>query len=317
MFNYKKKAALVSALLFASGAALADYPEKTITLIVGFSAGGGTDVMARNIAPYVEKYLGNDASIVVKNVPGASGQIGITEVAHSDPDGYTIGTYNLPGMMARTLDRDTKYSADSFTYLANIVSDPNVIVTSKKSGITNANEFIEAAKKTPKSITVGMSSLGGDDHLGLTKFQNITNTEYTIIPFKGSSGARTAVMGGHVAAAVLNISEVAAFKDELNVIGVAQAKRSEFAPDVETFKEQGVEFYNGALRGFVAPAGLPKEVELKLLEAFNRAANDPELLAKMKATANPVEASIGPDFKLLNDELYKLAKQAWETTPWK
>ena len=317
MFNYKKKAALMSALLFASGAALADYPEKPITLIVGFSAGGGTDVMARNVAPYVEKYLGNDASIVVKNVPGASGQIGITEVAHSDPDGYTIGTYNLPGMMARTLDRDAKYTADSFTFLANIVSDPNVIVTSKKSGITSAQELIEAAQKAPRSITVGMSSLGGDDHLGLTKFQKITDTEFTIIPFKGSSAARTAILGGHVAAGVLNISEVAAFKDELNVIGVAQAKRSEFAPDIKTFKEQGVDFVNGALRGFVAPAGLPADVELKLLEAFNKAASDPELLAKMKATANPVEASIGSDFKQLNNDLYDLAKQVWETTPWK
>ena len=223
MFNYKKKAALISALISVSGAALAEYPEKPITLIVGFSAGGGTDVMARNVAPFVEKYLGNDASIVVKNMPGASGQIGITEVAHSDADGYTIGTYNLPGMMARTLDRDAKYTADSFTFLANIVSDPNVIVTAKKTGITNAKELIEAAQKAPRSITVGMSSLGGDDHLGLTKFQNITNTQFTIIPFKGSSAARTAILGGHVVAGVLNISEVAAFKDELNVIGVAQS----------------------------------------------------------------------------------------------
>ncbi|RDL44492.1 tripartite tricarboxylate transporter substrate binding protein [Marinomonas piezotolerans] len=317
MFNYKKKAALMSALLFASGAALADYPEKPITLIVGFSAGGGTDVMARNVAPFVEKYLGNDASIVVKNMPGASGQIGITEVAHSDPDGYTLGTYNLPGMMARTLDREAKYSADSFTFLANIVSDPNVIVTSKKTGITSVKELIDAAQKAPGSITVGMSSLGGDDHLGLTKFQSLTDTKFTIIPFKGSSAARTAILGGHVAAGVLNVSEVAAFKDELNVIGVAKATRSEFAPNVKTFKEQGVEFYNGALRGFVAPAGLPADVELKLLEAFSKAASDPEMLAKMKATANPVEASIGLDFKNLNNELYDLAKQAWETTPWK
>ncbi|MBM6550081.1 Bug family tripartite tricarboxylate transporter substrate binding protein [Marinomonas ostreistagni] len=317
MFNYKKKAALMSALLLTSGAALADYPEKPITLIVGFSAGGGTDVMARNVAPFIEKYLGDGASIVVKNMPGASGQIGITEVAHSDPDGYTLGTYNLPGMMARTLDRDAKYDAESFTYLANVVSDPNVIVTSKRSGITTAQQFIEQAQEAPRSITVGMSSLGGDDHLGLTKFQNITDTEYTIIPFKGSSAARTAILGGHVSAGVLNISEVAAFKDELNVIGVAKAERSEYAPNVPTFAEQGVDFTNGALRGFVAPAGLPEDIQAKLLDAFDKATKDPELLAKMKATANPVEVTLGEDFEQLNNELHDLANQVWQTTPWK
>ena len=317
MFNFKKKAALFGALMVSASAALAAYPEKPITLIVGYSAGGGTDVMARNVAPYVEKYLGNGASIVVKNMPGASGQIGITEVAHSEPDGYTLGTYNLPGMMARTLDREAKYSADSLTFLANVVSDPNVIVTAKKTGISSLQELIDAATKAPRSITVGMSSLGGDDHLGLTKFQDITNTQFTIIPFNGSSAARTAILGGHVTAGVMNVSEVASFKDELNIIGIAQAERSEFAPDVPTFREQGVDLLNASMRGVVAPKGLPKDVEQKLLVAFEQALKDPELLAKMKATANPVEASIGEDFKRLNSAVYELATQVWETTPWK
>jgi len=317
MFNYKKKVALAGALLLTTSVAFAEYPDKPITLIVGFSAGGGTDVMARNVAPYLEKYLGNGASIVIKNVPGASGQIGITEVAHAKPDGYTLGTYNLPGMMARTLDRKADYNANSFTYLANIVSDPNVFVTAKKTGITTLKQFIAAAKKAPGSITVGMSSLGGDDHLALTKFEDMTHTKYTIIPFKGSSAARTAILGGHVAAGVLNVSEIAAFKGELNVIGVAQAKRSIFAPNVPTFKEQGVDFTNAAMRGFVAPANLPKDVKEKLLMAFQRAANDPDMLAKMKATANPVEPSIGEDFRQLNGVVYDLAKKVWETTPWK
>src|SRR6056300_2092454 len=136
MLNIFKKTATAGAMILSAGAALAEYPEKPIEVIVGYSAGGGTDVMARTTMPFIEKYLGNGASIVVKNMPGASGQIGITEVAQSEPDGYTLGTYNLPGMMARTLDRPSKISADSFTYLANFVNDPNVIVTSKNSGIT-------------------------------------------------------------------------------------------------------------------------------------------------------------------------------------
>ena len=311
------KSALVGTMVLAAGAAAAEYPEKPIQVIVGYSAGGGTDVMARTVAPFLEKYLGSGASIVVKNMPGASGQIGVTEVANADPDGYTLGTYNLPGMMARTLDRKADYDADSFTYLANVVNDPNVIVTPKKSKLDTFDKLVAAAKADPGAITVGMSSLGGDDHFALVKLQNRTGTEFTIVPFRGSAPARTALMGGHVAMGILNISEVAKFQEQINVLGVALAKRSEFAPDVPTFKEQGFDLINGSMRGFVAPKGLPKDVEAKLLDAFRKLAGDAEFLKAMKATANPVEIVVGKDFKALNADLLALAKSVWEKTPWR
>ncbi|WP_417721547.1 tripartite tricarboxylate transporter substrate binding protein [Salipiger sp.] len=307
---------LIGALVLAAGAARAEYPEKPVEVIVGFDAGGGTDVMARTAAPFIEKYLGDGASLVVKNVPGASGQIGVTETANASPDGYTIGTYNLPGMMARTLDREAGYSADSFTYLANVVNDPNVIVTARDSGLDTLDKLLEAARAEPGAVTVGMSSLGGDDHFLLTKLQNITGSEFTIVPFKGSAPARTALMGGHVAMGILNVSEVAEFQDSINILGVAMEKRSEFAPDIATFKEQGLELTGGSMRGFVAPAGLPADVEARLIEAFAGLGEDKEFLAAMAATANPVEIKVGPDFEALNAEVLDLARTVWETTPW-
>lgn len=317
MMTTLRVSAFMGSLVMAASAMAADYPSKPIEVIVGFAPGGGTDVMARTAGPFLEKYLGSGATVVIKNVPGASGQIGITQTAKAKPDGYTLGTYNLPGMMARTLDRESEYTAASFTYVANLVNDPNVIVTSKKSGLDTLDKLIKAAKEKPGSITVGMSSMGGDDHFALTKFQGLTQTEYTIVPFKGSAPTRTALMGGHVAMGILNISEVADFADQINIIGVAQATRSEFAPNVPTFKEQGVNLLNGALRGFVAPAGLPEDVRKKLLTAFTQMAKDPEFLKAMKATANPVEMSVGDDFKALNDEQLGVAKTTWEKTPWK
>ena len=308
--------ALTGAIILTAGAALAEYPEKPIEVIVGFSAGGGTDVMARTAAPFIEKYLGDGASLVVKNVPGASGQIGVTEVAEADPDGYTIGTFNLPGMMARTIDREAGYDRDSFTYLANVVNDPNVIVTAKGSGFDTIDKLIAAAKKDPGAVTVGMSSLGGDDHFALIKLEGLTDAEFTIVPFKGSAPARTALMGGHVAMGILNISEVASFQDELNVLGVATEERSDFAPDIPTFKEQGIDLVNGSTRGFVAPAGLPDDVSTKLDDAFEQMAGDPEFLAAMKATANPVEIVTGAQFKQLTSDLYDLANGVWQETPW-
>lgn len=317
MLKFLQKTALTGAIVFAAGTAFAaDYPEKPIEVIVGYSAGGGTDVMARTAAPFIEKYLGDGASLVVKNMPGASGQIGVTAAATADPDGYTLGTFNLPGMMARTIDRKADYDSDSFTYLANVVNDPNVIVTSKASGLDTLDKLIEEAKANPGSITVGMSSLGGDDHFALIKLQNLTETEFTIVPFKGSAPARTALMGGHVAMGILNISEVAEFQDSLNVLGVATNERSEFAPDLPTFKEQGLELVNGSMRGFIAPAGLPDDVQEKLLAAFTQLKDDPDFLKSMKDTANPVEVVTGDDFKALTKDLHALAQDVWEKTPW-
>lgn len=317
MLNIFKKTAIASAMILSAGATLAQsYPDKPIEVIVGYSAGGGTDVMARTAAPFIEKYLGEEASIVVKNMPGASGQIGVTETANADPDGYTLGTFNLPGMMARTIDREADYDRESFTYLANVVNDPNVIVTSKNSGLDTLDKLVEEAKTNPGAITVGMSSLGGDDHFALIKLQNATETEFTIVPFKGSAPARTALLGGHVAMGILNISEVAEFQDQLNVLGVATKERSEFAPDLPTFQEQGLDLVNGSMRGFIAPAGLPEDVQAKLIDAFTQLKDDQEFLDAMAATANPVEVVTGDDFKQLTSELYDLAKGVWDTTPW-
>lgn len=316
MHKFVKTAAAIGALVLAAGAAQAEYPEKPIEVIVGYSAGGGTDVMARTTMPFIEKYLGEGSSIVVKNMPGASGQIGITEVAGSDADGYTLGTFNLPGMMARTLDREAGYDRDSFTYLANVVNDPNVIVTSKDSGIETVDDLIAAAKENPFAITVGMSSLGGDDHFLLIKLQKQTETDFTIVPFEGSAPARTAVMGGHVAVGIFNVSEIAKFQGELNVLGIAQAERSDFAPEVATFREQGLDLINGSMRGVVAPAGLPEDVAAKLRDAFEKAAQDPEFIKAMTDTANPVEVVTGADFRTLTIGLFDLAKETWETTPW-
>ncbi|WP_339775036.1 tripartite tricarboxylate transporter substrate binding protein [uncultured Thalassospira sp.] len=315
----KLKTLILSACLVAgfTSAAMAEYPEKKIEIIVGYSAGGGTDVMARTVAPFLERYLGNGATVVVKNMPGASGQIGVTEVANAKPDGYTIGTYNLPGMMARTLDRKAGYSADSFTYLANVVDDPNVIVTAKDSPITTVDKLVEAARKEPGAITVGMSSLGGDDHFFLIRLQNESQAEYTIVPFKGSAPARTAVMGGHVSMGIFNLSEVLGFRDDLNIVGVARPERSDLAPNVPTFTEQGFKVVSGSMRGFVAPANLPKDVETKLVNAFKKAYQDPEFSKAMLASGNPVSLAAGDDFKALNQEQFEFARHVWETTPWK
>lgn len=314
----KATAIAASAGMIMSSAALAAYPEKEIQVLVGFSAGGGTDVMARTVAPFVEKYLGNGAKLVIKNMPGAGGRIAVTAVAEAAPDGYTLGTYNLPGVMARTVDGSrVKYTPESFTFLANMVNDPNVIVTGKKTGIDTMAKLLDKAKKDPGALTVGMAALSGDDRFALTSLEKLTGTKFNVVPFKGTAPTRSAVMGGHVPVAVMNVSEVVSFRNEFNVLGVTAAKRSAFAPDIPTLKEQGLDVINGSLRGFVGPAGLPPAITAKLISAFKQAFNDPQLQAAMKKSGNVTELITGDDFKTLNAQELQLAKDVFKANPWR
>lgn len=296
--------------------AIAEYPEQDIELLVGFSAGGGTDVMARTLEPFLEKYLGDGANIVIKNIPGASGQIAVTQLADSEPDGYTLGTYNLPGVMARTLDRDADYTNESFTYLANVVNDPNVIVTPQSSDITSLTQLIEVAKSDPGAMTMGISGLGGDDHFMFIALENETGAEFTLVPFGSSAPTRSALMGGHVASGILNVSEVAGFEESVRVLAIASDEESQYAPSVPTLGAEGFDLTNGSMRGFVAPAGLPDEIYEKLMDAFRQTFDDPEFQTAMRAVSNPTQLSLGEDFRALNDSQLEFAKEVWEISPW-
>lgn len=311
------KGALGGVLMFAAGVASAEYPEKKIELIVGYSAGGGTDVMARTVAPFLEKHLGGGASIVVKNVPGASGQIGLAEVANAKSDGYTLGTYNLPGAMARTIGNEAAYSADSFTYLANVVSDPTVFVTSKNGDIESLQELIERAKAAPGAITVGLPSLGGPAHFLLLQLQEKAGVEFTIVPFRGSAPARVAVMGGHVAISMPSVSEAVGYDDEVKIFAIAADEPSEYAPDVPTLASSGYDLRAASMRGFVGPAGLPDDVREKLLGALEDTFSDPEFANAMRKVSNPISLTLGDDFRVLNSEILETAREMWAVSPWK
>ncbi|MGE4526952.1 MAG: tripartite tricarboxylate transporter substrate binding protein [Rhodospirillaceae bacterium] len=306
-----------AALAAASASASAEYPDRDITMVVGYSAGGGTDIMARTVAPFLEKYLGGDAHIVVKNVPGAGGQLGFTRTATADPDGYTLGTYNLPGAVTLIYDRKATYSPDSFTYLANFVEDPNVFAVKKGSPIKSVADIVALEKKDPGSVTVGLSAFGGNGHLGSMQFIAATGVTFSFVPFKGAAPARTAVMGGHVLVGTQTLSEAQSFGDELKVLAVMADERSPMAPDVPTFKELGYDVEMGSLRGFVAPAGLDAAVRDKLIAAFRATYEDPEFRAAMKKINNPLRYIEGGAFAKVGHKQAVVIGKMWKTNPWK
>jgi len=312
----KKTLTALALSLFAT-AALADYPEKPIEVIVGYSAGGGTDVMARTVAKFLEEELGEGASVVIKNMPGAGGQIGFTEVAKATPDGYTLGTFNLPAALALTHDREADYDVNSYTYLANFVEDPNTITVAASSPFRTLGELLDAAKADPGAITLGLSSLGGNDHFGANMIAAAAGAEFTLVPFKGASNARTAIMGGHVAGGTMTLGQTTNFPDELRVLAVLSGERSPFRPDVPTAKELGFDVQMSSLRGIVAPAGMDETMADQLRDALTAVNANPEFQAMMAEQGNPIAFMVGDDFAATAAKQDGVAAQIWADTPWK
>jgi len=310
-----KRTLTALALALSATAALAEYPEKPVEVIVGYSAGGGTDVMARTVAQFLEKEL--NGSVVVKNMPGAGGQIGFTEVAKAVPDGYTLGTFNLPAALALTHDRDADYDVNSYTYLANFVEDPNTITVAASSPFQTLGELLDAAKADPGAITLGLSSLGGNDHFGANMIAAASGAEFTLVPFKGASNARTAIMGGHVSGGTMTLGQTTNFPDELRVLAVLAGERSPFRPDVPTAKELGFDVQMSSLRGIVAPAGMDKAMADQLRAALTAVNENPEFQAMMAEQGNPIAFMVGDDFAATAAKQDGIAAEIWANTPWK
>jgi tripartite-type tricarboxylate transporter receptor subunit TctC len=266
----------------AIGATLAlaqsTYPERNITLIVPYGAGGGTDITARMLAKDLEPVLGK--SVVVENRAGGGGWIGWGALAAAAPDGYTIGYLNVPSMYAGYLDKQYKRTEtlESFTPLMNHVLDYNVWAVKAESPFKSIKDVVEVAKKAPDSVTVTAFGAGSDDHLAILSMQTENNIKLVTVHHKSTAEGKTAVLGGHIQVLGANISEVAqeVKAGTLRMLGVMAPERSRFLPDAPTFKEQGFNQIWSVSRGIAAPARLPKEVEAKLVAALEKTLNSKE-----------------------------------------
>ena len=310
---------LLFLLAMAPAMALAAYPEKPINMIVSYSPGGGTDLVARAIAPYIEKYLGNNAKIVIQNRPGAGGAIGFASLANSPADGYTIGFINTPNVMTIPIEREAGYSVDKFETLGNIVDDPGNFSVHNDSAIKSLKDLVAAAKAKPGEITYGTTGVGSDDHLAALMFSKVTGVKLNHIPMKGAADVKTGVVGRQIDIADMNIGEAmqaAAGGAPIRQLGVMAAKRSSVAPNVPTFAEQGFNVEMSSLRGIAAPKGLPPAVKQQLVQAIERAVNDPEFQKKAVGYFAPLRYLPPAEFDAYLRKGDADFRQLWKEMPW-
>ena len=269
-------AAGLSALSLASLAgfdpARAQYPEKGLILIVPYGAGGGTDITARLLAKDLEGVMGKP--VTVQNIAGGGGWTGWGALAAGKPDGYTIGYLNVPAIYSGYLDPKLgrKETLDSFTPIINHVIDYNVLTVKADSRFKTLKDLIAEAKAKPNTVSISAHGVGGDEHLAILAIEAATGAKFRIVQNKSTPESKTQVLGGHVQILASNVSEIATEvkAGDLRVLGVMSPQKSRFLPGGATFKEQGVNINASNSRGIATPAGLPKDIEAKLVAALEK-----------------------------------------------
>lgn len=294
-----------------------DYPDRPITLMVPWSPGGGTDVIARLFAPYIERYLGT--SVVILNKPGSNAEIGFTWLYNQKPDGYTIGFTNLPHLISNAVMRETKYKPEEFIPLINLVTDPGVLtVRAEDNRFPDLKTFLEYAQEHSGRVTIGNSGIGGDDYIAILAIQDKTGSKFVQVPFTGAAPTRTALLGGHIMAATMNASEAVQFVDagKLRVLAVMSKKRYPDLTNVPTFKELGYNVVSGSSRGISAPPGVPDKIIQKLVSDFKKAANDPEFIEKAKKAQQPLDIMFLGDAKQLFEKYNNTIRDLHKIYQW-
>lgn len=277
----------------ASVASTAEYPVKgkPITVIVPYPAGGATDIGTRMVIEGMKDVLG--ATFQIVNKSGASSQVGMTELARSKPDGYTIGASPLPAAIITYLDPERKaiYNNKSFQPLGN-VSFPPVTVAVKADGpFKTVQDLVAASKAKPETLKIASSGAMSNNHLAILQFQNVTGARLAIVHFDGGAAGVNALLGGHVDAWAGVVSEVLPFfrSGNLRVLGVMDKRESKFLPGVKTMEAQGYKVYVYGPTGLTAPAGTPKPIVDILTKAIKKACEDEGFLKKMDDLGFPVQ----------------------------
>ncbi len=273
-------AVVLAIALGGAGMAAADYPEREITLIVPFPAGGSTDIVGRIAGQGISERLG--VPVIIDNRGGAGGTVGTQAASQMEADGYSLTVATTSSHVVGPLSVDTvEYDpVNDFAHIGMIGETPYVMVVSPSMDVETVQDVIDYALENPGELNFGSAGQGSTTHLAGEMFLSATGVEMEHIPYPGNAEATTAVMGDEVQVlfgsmpAVLSQIQAGSIK----ALAVGTTERSPQLPDVPTMQEAGVEGYRASLwLGLAAPAGTPDEIIERLAEVLADAVNDPQI----------------------------------------
>ncbi|KMK68968.1 tripartite tricarboxylate transporter substrate binding protein [Puniceibacterium sp. IMCC21224] len=263
-------AVLVFGALTAPLAAQENFPSDTITIIVPYGAGGGTDNFVRALEGPLEAAFGTD--VAVRNVAGGGGAVGLAQTLTADPDGYTVtipnnAFYTLVGM------GNVAFEVDDFDYIARLVTEPYVLTLGQSDNWSDLQSFVDYAKEN--KVTLGFAGVGSSSHIMTMAIADALGVQVSFVPYGGGSEATAAALGGHIDGVVLSPSDVvSAIEGEGGLIPVAATGTSSLLPDVPVFSDLGVKVTGDQWRGIAAPAGVDPAVIAAWETALQKAIQD-------------------------------------------
>lgn len=303
------------ALAFLCAPAFADYPEKDIMLSTQSGAGAQTDIGIRTALPFIQSCLGSGATIVVQNRPGSNGDVNNTFIATSEPDGYTMGVVNVPGMVSNPIANKREYSFESYDYLGALTGGMVMISVREDAPWKTLTELIAHIKESGQPLTVSSGGKGSSEHLALLQLeQMVPDFKFNLIPFNDSAAAINGLLGGHVQATAA--SGVEGMQDQVNTLAIALPERLPELPDVPTFKEQGIDLVGGSNHIYVVPKGTPADVTAKLRTCVEGVADNPEYQALAEQRKLQDLRMTGAEAETMVREKDKLLRDIWAATPW-
>lgn len=299
---------LAGATLMAHSTASAQaYPSRPIKLIVPFPAGGGTDLIAREVANKVA--VANGWSIVIDNKPGSGGNLGVDAAAKAPADGYTLvlgQTSNLA--INPTLYAKLPYNPEKdLTPIVEVASAPLVLVVAADSPYKTLADVVAAAKARPESLNYASSGSGTVAHLATEMFQKTAAIKFTHVPYKGAAQGSTDLIGGQIQMYMSSVPTLIGYikNGKMRAIAVTSPKRTADLPSVPTIAESGFKGFEAVTWfGVAGPAGLPKDVVAKLNGAFNKALQDPEVKKKLASQGAETLGGTPEQFaKLIHEDI--------------
>lgn len=284
-FNFLLTALLTFGLPY--GSVYAAFPDKPVTLIVPFSAGGPTDTVARSIAVPMGKSLGQ--TVVVENVLGAGGTVAASKVAKSKPDGYTMFIYHIGMATAPALYDKLSYDPlTDFEYVGQVVDVPMVLLARKDFPPNNLKELITYLKQNQTKVSMANAGPGAVSQLCGLVFMNSLGIKLTTIPYKGTGPAFNDLLGGQVDLLCDQTTQTLSYvkSDKVKTYGVTTPKRLDSIPNIPTLQEAGIkEFDVKVWHGVYLPKGTPKPVVEKIRTALKAALNDPDVKKRMASSS--------------------------------
>lgn len=301
MTNFWKALALGSVLAMASSAAMAEYPEKDLRIIVPWGAGGGTDGIVRKIASIAEKDFG--ASIYVENIEGGVSATGISQLMGSQADGYTIGALTYDSVITVPWQGMLPdYKLDRLDFVARVTAEPDALIASTDSDFKSLEDVIAAAKAEPGKLKIGMQNVGSRLHLALLQLQDERDVEFKLIAYPGGAAAqKEAMLNGEVELVATSLGDFSSMIDDGKAQGVVEFSDTPNPTysEVPTAAAEGLDLRMGSFIVMAAPDGTPAEVIAKL-EATLQAAYDSDEFQTWLASVGVTPAWLG----------------AAEVTPW-